>query len=68
LQEVTTRLPGRVDALATYASVGDLAEALRRAEAAHGEHEKRTGEADANWPDWYAAYMVAEATGTELPT
>jgi len=41
--------------------------ALRRAEAAHGEHEKRTGEADANWPDWYAAYMVAEQTGAELP-
>src|SRR5262245_21796810 len=67
LQEITTRLPGRVAGDTTYASVGDLAEALRRAAAAHGEHEKRTGEADANWPDWYAAYMVAEATGTELP-
>ena len=68
LQEITTRLPGRVDAAATtFASVGDLASALRRAAAAHGEHEKRTGEADANWPDWYAAYMVAEAGGTELP-
>jgi hypothetical protein len=52
----------------TYASVGDLAQALRRAEAAHGEHEKRTGQRDANWPDWYAAYMVAEQAGTELPT
>ena len=51
----------------TYATAADLAAALRRAEAAHGEHEKRTGEADPNWPDWYAAYMVAEATGTELP-
>jgi len=48
--------------------VADLAAALRRAAAAHGEHEKRTGEADANWPDWYAAYMVAEQAGTELPT
>jgi predicted enzyme related to lactoylglutathione lyase len=68
LQEVTTRLPGRVDAAATaYASVPDLAAALRRAAAAHGEHEKRTGQADANWPDWYAAYMVAEQAGTELP-
>ncbi len=46
----------------------DLASALRRAEAAHGEHEKRTGRADADWPDWYAAYMVAEQAGTELPT
>ena len=45
-----------------------LASALRRAEAAHGEHEKRTGQRDANWPDWYAAYMVAEQAGTELPT
>jgi catechol 2,3-dioxygenase-like lactoylglutathione lyase family enzyme len=44
-----------------------LAAALRRAEAAHGEHEKRTGQADANWPGWYAAYMVAERAGTELP-
>jgi catechol 2,3-dioxygenase-like lactoylglutathione lyase family enzyme len=68
LQEITTRLPGRVDAAETaYASVADLATALRRAAAAHGEHEKRTGEADENWPDWYAAYMVAERAGTELP-
>jgi catechol 2,3-dioxygenase-like lactoylglutathione lyase family enzyme len=68
LQEVTTRLPGRVDAATTaYASVADVAAALRRAAAAHGEHEKRTGQADANWPDWYAAYMVAEQAGTELP-
>ncbi|MET1072079.1 MAG: hypothetical protein ABWY11_05480, partial [Umezawaea sp.] len=69
LQEVTTRLPGRTDpAETTFAGVADLAAALRRAAAAHGEHEKRTGEADANWPDWYAAYMVAEQAGTELPT
>ena len=68
LQEVTQRLPGRVDATeTTYASSTDLANAMRRAETAHGEHEKRTGEADANWPDWYAAYMVAENAGTELP-
>lgn len=68
LQEVTTRLPGRVERETTYASVVDLVGALTRAAAAHGEHEKRTGAADPNWPDWYAAYMVAEATGTELPT
>jgi catechol 2,3-dioxygenase-like lactoylglutathione lyase family enzyme len=69
LQEVTTRLPGRVDTTeTTYASTADLAEALRRAAAAHGEHEKRTGTEDANWPDWYAAYMVAEQGGTELPS
>jgi catechol 2,3-dioxygenase-like lactoylglutathione lyase family enzyme len=69
LQEITTRLPGRIDSAATsFASVSDLASALRRAEAAHGEHEKRTGKADANWPDWYAAYIVAEQAGTELPT
>jgi len=68
LQEVTTRLPGRIDAAETaFASVNDLASAFRRAEAAHGEHEKRTGQRDANWPDWYAAYMVAEQAGTELP-
>jgi predicted enzyme related to lactoylglutathione lyase len=69
LQEVTRRLPGRVDAADTaFASAADLAGALRRAEAAHGEHERRSGQRDANWPDWYAAYMVAERAGTELPT
>jgi hypothetical protein len=70
LQEITTRLPGRVDAAETaYASTADLASALRRAAAAHGEHEKREGgEYDVNWPDWYAEYMVAELAGTELPT
>ena len=68
LQEVTTRLPGRVDRAETaFASPRDLASALRRAETAHGQHEKRTGERDANWPDWYAAYMVAEQSGKELP-
>jgi catechol 2,3-dioxygenase-like lactoylglutathione lyase family enzyme len=69
LQEVTTRLPGRVDpGVTSFGSAGDLASAMRRAEAAHGEHEKRTGERDANWPAWYAEYMVAEQAGTELPT
>jgi catechol 2,3-dioxygenase-like lactoylglutathione lyase family enzyme len=70
LQEITNRLPGRVDpATTTYSSVGDLASALRRAAAAHGEHEARTGgQRDENWPDWYAAYMVAEHAGAELPT
>jgi catechol 2,3-dioxygenase-like lactoylglutathione lyase family enzyme len=68
IQEVTTRLPGRVEAETAYASPEDLADALRRAAAAHGEHEKRTGQADENWPDWYARYMVAEQAGTELPT
>jgi len=68
VQEITTRLPGRVDQAATsFASVSDLAGAMRRAEAAHGEHEKRIGHADADWPDWYARYMVAEQAGTELP-
>ena len=68
LQEVTTRLPGRIDSgMTTFASANDLASALRRAEAAHGEHEKRTGRRDANWPAWYAAYMVAEQSGKELP-
>jgi catechol 2,3-dioxygenase-like lactoylglutathione lyase family enzyme len=68
LQEVTTRLPGRVDAAGTaFASAAELAGAMRRAEAAHGEHEKRIGAADPDWPDWYAAYMVAEQSGTELP-
>jgi catechol 2,3-dioxygenase-like lactoylglutathione lyase family enzyme len=69
LQEITTRLPGRIDsATTTFASANDLASAFQRAEAAHGEHEKRTGQRDANWPDWYAEYMVAEQAGTELPT
>jgi catechol 2,3-dioxygenase-like lactoylglutathione lyase family enzyme len=68
LQEITTRLPGRIDAAATaFASTADLASAFRRAESAHGEHEKRTGQRDVNWPEWYAVYMVAEQNGTELP-
>ena len=69
LQEVTARLPGRIDAAETaFASTTDLANAMRRASAAHGEHEKRIGKADVNWPDWYAAYMAAEQAGTALPT
>jgi catechol 2,3-dioxygenase-like lactoylglutathione lyase family enzyme len=69
LQEVTTRLPGRIDPAETsFASVADLAGAMRRAEAAHGEHEKRTGVRDEQWPEWYASYIVAEQAGTELPT
>jgi catechol 2,3-dioxygenase-like lactoylglutathione lyase family enzyme len=67
-QEVTTRLPGRIDSATTnFASATDLATALRRAEAAHGEHEKRTGQRDANWSDWYAEYLVAEQSGKQLP-
>jgi catechol 2,3-dioxygenase-like lactoylglutathione lyase family enzyme len=69
LQEITTRLPGRVEAATTsFGSVSDLAGAFRRASAAHGKHEERTGERDEDWPSWYAAYMVAEQAGTELPT
>ena len=77
VQEVTTRLPGRMNVTETgYASAADLKSALARAEAAHREHEKRTGRAhlfhrsdqDENWLDWYAAYMVAEQAGTDLPS
>jgi catechol 2,3-dioxygenase-like lactoylglutathione lyase family enzyme len=68
LQEITARLPGRIDSDETsFTSVTDVANALRRAAAAHGEHENRTGQADENWPDWYASYMVAEQAGKELP-
>ena len=68
-QELTTRLPGRIESSATtFASTSDLVSALRRAAAAHGKHEERTGgQRDENWPDWYAAYMVAEQAGEELP-
>jgi catechol 2,3-dioxygenase-like lactoylglutathione lyase family enzyme len=70
LQEVTTRFPGRTDSTATsFAAASDLASAMRRASAAHGEHETRTGgQRDENWPDWYSAYMVAEQAGKELPS
>jgi catechol 2,3-dioxygenase-like lactoylglutathione lyase family enzyme len=69
LQEVRERLPGRVDATeASFSFKADLANAMRRASVAHGEHEKRNGgEYDKNWPDWYASYMVAEQAGKELP-
>ena len=68
-QEVTARLPGRVDATdTTFTSSNELAAALRRAAAAHGEHEKRSGgKHDENWPDWYADYIVKEQAGKELP-
>jgi catechol 2,3-dioxygenase-like lactoylglutathione lyase family enzyme len=70
LQEITARLPGRVDGnTATFTSSSDLAASLRRAAAAHGEHEKRIGKHDTvGWPDWYAEYMVAEQIGKPLPT
>ena len=68
-QEITARLPGRVDANdTTFTSSTELAAALRRAAAAHGEHEKRTGGHDANWPDWYADYIVREQAGKPLPS
>lgn len=67
LQEIWQRLAGRVVGNTSYASVNDLASALRRAEAAHGEHEKLTGKRDEDWPEWYAAYMLAEQSGEELP-
>jgi catechol 2,3-dioxygenase-like lactoylglutathione lyase family enzyme len=67
-QEVTTRLPGRIDStITTFASANDLASALRRAAAAHGQHEARTGQPDSNWPDWYAEYMIREQSGQDLP-
>jgi predicted enzyme related to lactoylglutathione lyase len=68
LQEITARLPGRVEGNTTFTSAADLAATLRRAAAAHGEHEKRTGGHDENWPDWYAEYIVREQAGEPLPT
>jgi len=68
VQEVTKRLPGRIDHGGTaYDSASDLEQALRRAARAHGEHEKRIGKADPEWPVWYAEYMVRERAGEELP-
>jgi len=68
LQEITARLPGRIDSgTTTFASANDLASAFRRAAAAHGQHEARTGQPDPDWPDWYAEYMVREQSGGELP-
>jgi catechol 2,3-dioxygenase-like lactoylglutathione lyase family enzyme len=67
LQEVTERLPGRVEAGTAFTSAAALAATLRRAAAAHGEHEKRTGEHDVNWPEWYAEYIVNEQAGKPLP-
>lgn len=69
LQEVTTRFPGRVDrSQMSFSSARELASALRRAAAAHGEHEKRSGKADEDWPDWYARYLTAEESGEALPS
>jgi len=69
LQEITTRFEGRIDTgVTSFTSTQDLVEALRRASTAHGEHEKRIGAADPDWPEWYAAYMVAEQAGGTLPS
>jgi catechol 2,3-dioxygenase-like lactoylglutathione lyase family enzyme len=65
IQQVSRRSPGRVDGDTTFASSSELASALRRAAAAHGEHEKRIGKSDANWPEWYADYIIREQTGKE---
>ena len=68
-QEITARLPGRVDPNSTaYSSASDLAAAMRRAEAAHGVHEKKLGHRDENWPEWYAEYMASEQAGKEPPS
>ncbi|MET7668961.1 VOC family protein [Micromonospora luteifusca] len=68
MQEITARLPGRIEGgLTSFGSASDLASALKRAAAAHGEHEKRTGERDDEWPDWYARYMVSEQSGAKPP-
>ncbi len=67
LQAITSRFPGRVDGDTTYPSEAELVQALRRAAAAHREHEARTGETDADWPSWYARYLVREQSGEELP-
>ena len=67
LQEITQRLPGRVTGNTSFASVNDLAQAMRRAEQAHGEHEKKLGHRDENWPEWYAAYMISEQSGEKAP-
>ena len=69
MQEVTARLPGRVDSTdTTFGSASELEAALLRAAMAHGEHEKRTGKHDEQWPHWYAEYMVSEHLGKPLPT
>ncbi|MGH9886924.1 MAG: VOC family protein, partial [bacterium] len=68
LQEITARLPGRVESDTSFASAAELVGALRRAEAAHGEHEKRLGHRDAEWPEWYAEYIVNQQAGRALPT
>ena len=66
-QEITTRLPGRVEGETTFNSSADLAGALRRAATAHGEFEKSSnGQHDENWSDWYAEYIVREQAGKPL--
>ncbi len=67
LQEITTRLPGRVTGGTTFGSADDLSQALRRAATAHEQHEARIGRTDADWPDWYASYLLREQTGAERP-
>jgi len=68
LQEVTVRLPGHeLSSDVEFTSSTELASALRRAAAAHHEHEHRTGKQDTDWPNWYADYISAEQAGKSLP-
>ena len=67
LQELTTRRPGRADGETEFHSEDALAGAMKRAELAHGAHEKTLGHRDEEWPAWYAKYMTSEQAGRPLP-
>ena len=36
----------------------ELARLLREAQDAHAAYEKQLGERDADWPSWYAQYIL----------
>ncbi len=47
-------------------TVDELAGLLREAESAHAEYEKQLGHADADWPAWYARFILDKLEKDEV--
>jgi hypothetical protein len=47
-------------------TVQELADLLRKAEAAHADYEKGLGHRDDDWPTWYAKYVLEALETTSV--